>query len=172
MLLETWQSAKVIENSALTLTRFRQQVTWPTLLRGGNNLDHVYLKGYIGIKSKNHQPFLRGPGENLLQDEKKKSHKILVVEPFLWLILVVHFFLWRIIGFFCLVWLRGFEPPPPHHSVVRPLKKIVCVFPSHTNEKVALIFLFQIFRKILRKQGHKKSKYNSDFFVAHLKTSP
>ena len=44
MILETWQRRK-----KLLLQGFRQQVTWPTLLGGGNNLDHVCLKGDMGI---------------------------------------------------------------------------------------------------------------------------
>ena len=38
------------------LKGFRQQVTWPTLL-GGNDLDHIYLKGYMSIEVSNRQPF-------------------------------------------------------------------------------------------------------------------
>ena len=45
---------------------FRQQVTWTTLLGGGNNLDHVYLNGDMGIEVKNNQPFYSDHCGNLV----------------------------------------------------------------------------------------------------------
>ena len=44
--------AKVEKKHTLAklLQGFRQQVTWPTLLGGGNNIDPVYLKGDMGIE--------------------------------------------------------------------------------------------------------------------------
>ena len=50
MLLKTWQSSKN-HTLAKLLQGVRQQVTWRTLL-GGGNLDHVYLKGDMGIELK------------------------------------------------------------------------------------------------------------------------
>ena len=61
---------------------FRQQVTWTTLLGGGNNLDHVYLNGDMGIEVKNNQPFYSdhcGNLVNLLPDEKKEQSSFVVV---------------------------------------------------------------------------------------------
>ena len=62
-LLKTWQRRKK-HTQAKPLQGFRQQVTWPTLL-GGNNLDHVNLKGNTDIKVKKHQPFYSEPCVNL-----------------------------------------------------------------------------------------------------------
>ena len=71
MLLKTWQRWKN-HTPARLLQGFRQQATWPTPL-GGNNLDHVYLKGDMSIEIKKHQPFYCDHFENLnLLDEKKK----------------------------------------------------------------------------------------------------
>ena len=74
MLLETWQRW-------IKLTLTSQQVTWPALLTGGINLDHVSLKGEMGIEV--HKPstwLLRNPCANLVrisfQMRKKDSHKI------------------------------------------------------------------------------------------------
>ena len=57
---------------AKLLQGFRQQVTWPTLLEGGNNLDHGYLKGDMGSEVQKPSTFLQWslcePGENLLLD--------------------------------------------------------------------------------------------------------
>ena len=52
---------------------------WPTVVWGGNSLDHVYLKGEMGIEVQKPSTFLQSslcePDENLLIDEKKKIRK-------------------------------------------------------------------------------------------------
>ena len=75
MLLKTWQRW-ISYTVANFIQGFRQQVTWP-MLHGGNNLDHVYLKGDMIHKL---STFLQWshckPGENLLLDEKKNIRTI------------------------------------------------------------------------------------------------
>ena len=80
MLLKTWQSSKN-HTLAKLLQGVRQQVTWRTLL-GGGNLDHVYLKGDMGIEVKNHQPFYSDHCANLakipyyIRDKKIRTRSL------------------------------------------------------------------------------------------------
>ena len=79
MLLKTWERWRNHTLDKL-LQGFRQQVTWPTLL-GGKNLGNPYKNCWLTTTtSLNPSTFLHWslykPGENLLLDEKKDSHKI------------------------------------------------------------------------------------------------
>ena len=61
--------AKVEKKHTLAklLQGFRQQVTWPTLLGGGNNIDPVYLKGDMGIEVKKKKIRTRSLAETKLE---------------------------------------------------------------------------------------------------------
>ena len=71
---------------AKLLQGFRQQVTWQTLLGGGKNLDHVYLKGNMGIEVQKPSLLLQWsqcePGESLLLGEKYLKQQRLLLEQY------------------------------------------------------------------------------------------
>ena len=74
MLIKTWQRWKN-HTLAKLLQGFRKQVTWLTLL-GGNNLDHVYVKGDMSFEIKNQLSFFSDHTDQLYIDAPCKAESV------------------------------------------------------------------------------------------------